>query len=309
MIPVYNAPPHYLEQALRSVLQQDPGSGQMQIEVIDHASTKGNVAELVHRLAGNRIFIHREPQNQGIAYVMNRCIERASGQWVHILHGDDWVLPGFYARFETLIQATPKIDAAFSRYIFADSEGRCNSISSLEMGVAGELKDFSKTISVGQRIQCASVIVNRSTYERLGGYRTDLPFTLDWEMWCRIAATGCWGYVPEPGAVYRKHTQSETERLLRSGKALQDVLVGGRIARAHFSRELQNQTESDFRNAFASYVLENASALYVQKATKDARQLLDSFRCEVLSSNRRWDWLWLRLRVFIKPLRLFFSDT
>ena len=39
MIPTTTIEPNYLEEALRSVLQQDPGPEQMQIEVIDDRST------------------------------------------------------------------------------------------------------------------------------------------------------------------------------------------------------------------------------------------------------------------------------
>ena len=38
MIPTYKARPDYLEETLESVLQQDPGPAQMQIEVLDDCS-------------------------------------------------------------------------------------------------------------------------------------------------------------------------------------------------------------------------------------------------------------------------------
>ena len=152
-------------------------------------------------------------------------------------------------------------------------------------------------------MQCAAAVVKRSTYERLGGYRNDIPYVLDWEMWCRIAATGRWGYVPEPGAVYREHEQSETTRLRKAGKTHKDFLEGGQIARAHFSLELQTKTASGFRNEFVSNVLRDAIALYVAGNLEDAAWLLAAFHGEAMKSNRRLDWLWLRLRVKIKLLR------
>ncbi len=128
-------------------------------------------------------------------------------------------------------------------------------------------------------------------------------------MWCRIAASGRWGYVAQPGAVYREHDQSETTRLRKSGEAHQALFEGGQIARSHFSRELQTQTKVGFRNAFVNNVLGDAIALYVEGNLKDAGRLLDSFHSEAMKSNRRWDWLWLRLRVKIKPLRQLFGHV
>jgi len=158
-------------------------------------------------------------------------------------------------------------------------------------------------------MQCPAVVVKRSTYERMGGYRNDIPYVLDWEMWCRIAASGRWGYVAHPGAVWREHDQSETTRLRKSGEAHQALLKGAQIARSHFSRELQTQTAPGFTNTFVNYVLGDAFALYMESDLKDAERLLASFHSEAMKSNRRRDWLWLRLRVKIKPLRLLFGHA
>src|ERR1700722_8896884 len=91
MIPTYNANLAHLEEALRSVLNQDAGKSVMQIEVVDDGSYGGAPAEFVRRIAGDRVTVHPEEKNLGLAGVWNRCIERAQGQWVHILHQDDFV--------------------------------------------------------------------------------------------------------------------------------------------------------------------------------------------------------------------------
>jgi len=59
MIPTYKARPDYLEETLKSVLQQDPGPAQMQIEVVDDCSPDGAPEELVRRVAGNRVALCR----------------------------------------------------------------------------------------------------------------------------------------------------------------------------------------------------------------------------------------------------------
>ena len=309
MIPTFNPRPDYLEETLHSVLQQDPGPEQMQIEVVDDCSTGMDVAALVKAIAGERVQFSRTPRNLGLAGCWNACIERSRGQWVHILHQDDWVLPGFYTRFEALIKTVQGIDAAFARHLHADADGHWTSIGPLVRRNTGEFRDFDIWTATWVPMQCAAVVVKRSTYEKLGGYRNDIPYVLDWEMWCRIAASGRWGYVAHPGAVYREHDQSETTRLRKSGEAHQVLLEGGQIARSHFSSELQTQTQLGFRNAFVNNVLGDAIALYVEGNLKDAERLLASFHSEAMKSNRRWDWLWLRLRVKIKPLRQLFGHA
>src|SRR5262245_8438464 len=96
MIPTYNPRAAYLEETLSSILKQDPGSDQMQIEVIDDCSGDDTAAQIAHGLGGGRVTLHRESENRGLANSWNECVERARGHWVHILHQDDIVLPGFY---------------------------------------------------------------------------------------------------------------------------------------------------------------------------------------------------------------------
>jgi len=91
MIPTYNPQPHYLEETLRGVLLQDPGPEQMQIEVIDDGSADDTASEVVRRIGAGRVAFYAVPQNRGLANTWNLCVERARGNWVHILHQDDIV--------------------------------------------------------------------------------------------------------------------------------------------------------------------------------------------------------------------------
>ena len=51
MIPTYNPRHEYLKETLLSVLQQDPGPEQMQVEAVDDCSTGMDVAALVKAIA------------------------------------------------------------------------------------------------------------------------------------------------------------------------------------------------------------------------------------------------------------------
>src|SRR5687768_13877620 len=93
MIPAYNCS-EYLEAALLSVLCQDPGPASMQIAVVDDASTDADVEALVATVGKGRVEYMRHPINVGSLQNFNTCIDRARGHYVHLLHGDDRVLPG-----------------------------------------------------------------------------------------------------------------------------------------------------------------------------------------------------------------------
>jgi glycosyltransferase involved in cell wall biosynthesis len=114
MIPTYNAS-GLLKKILRSVLDQDPGPGQMQIAVVDDCSPSGVAAQIVDRVAPGRVEFHRQPSNVGLAANWNGCIERARGHWIHLLHQDDVVLARFYERLGRAGRECPDAGAAFCR--------------------------------------------------------------------------------------------------------------------------------------------------------------------------------------------------
>jgi glycosyltransferase involved in cell wall biosynthesis len=163
MVPAYN-PSGLLEQALRSVLDQDPGPEAMQIAVVDDASPGADRAdELVRRLAPGRVELHRAAENLGLAGSWNRCIGLARGRWVHLLHQDDWVLPGFYERLGRAEAEAPEVGAAYCRHAIADADGHWFHLSPLERRDAGPADGLLGRLSELQRIQCAAIVVRRST--------------------------------------------------------------------------------------------------------------------------------------------------
>ncbi len=221
MMPVYNCDDLF-EEALRSVLDQDPGPDRMQIAVLDDGSRSRRHEEVIRRLAPTRVEVHRHAASIGLARNWNACIARSRGLWVHILHQDDLALPGFYERLARA-GAHPEVGAAFSRHHFIDAKGRRFGMSGLERPTAGVLAGWLTRISHSQYIQCPAIVVRRGVYEHLGGFRTDLRYALDWEMWVRIAASYPIWYDPEPLASYRVHEGNETSRLKRRGRDIPDI--------------------------------------------------------------------------------------
>jgi glycosyltransferase involved in cell wall biosynthesis len=217
MIPVYNRVT-YLENTLRSVLSQDPGAEEMQIGVVDDASSLGDSEELVRRVGGERVEFVRQPRRLGGIGNWNSCIERSRGEWVHILHSDDVVFSGFYQSLKAGLERRDDVGAAFCRHAYIDENGRWGGISPLESPTPSILVGFLGKISVGQRIQCPSIVVRRSVYEKLGGFRTDLSYAADWEMWVRVAAHSPVWYEPSTLAAFRAHTTSWSADFLKSAQ-------------------------------------------------------------------------------------------
>lgn len=224
MIPVYE-PDHFLIDTLKSVLANDVARDEMQITIVDDASPTRDVGALVAQLGGaERIEVHRADRNRGLAGNWNYCLQLARGKIVHILHQDDVVAPQFYRRMLPAFAKHAAIGMAFCRHAFVDEWNRTERISHRERWLPGMLNNWLPKISEWQRIQCPAALVRRSAYERVGGYRAELHYALDWEMWVRIAAEYPVWYEPRVLAHYRRHASSETNRLRSTSKLDADIL-------------------------------------------------------------------------------------
>jgi glycosyltransferase involved in cell wall biosynthesis len=282
MIPCYNARADYLTETLRSILQQDPGPAVMQIVVIDDATPGGAPVELIKKIAGDRVTVHQSEKNLGLAGTWNRCIESARGQWVHILHQDDVVKPGFYEKFKAGIESSAQPGLLYCRQAFIDEQGRQSRLSLPDAEASGCLPDALPRLARAQMIQTPSVVVRRSAYEAVGGFRSDLRFTLDWEMWCRIARKFPVWYEAEALACYRVHSGTETSRLTLSGHDIADIrkcikIISGYVADPKTRVEVKRHA---LRRS-AMFALKNAEDLYLA-GRRDAawRQVTGALKCD-----------------------------
>lgn len=260
MIPTYRPNEIYLRQTLESVLQQDPGPAEMQIEVVDDCSPDVDVAATVNLVAGARVRVSRTSNNLGLAGCWNACIERARGDWIHILHQDDLVRPGFYQAMRHGAEQSTGIGAAFCRHEFIDAEGRCMGLSDLECVNATVLESWIMKIGLVQRIQTPSIVVKRSTYEACGGYLRALTYTLDWEMWQRIAIRFPVWYEPSVLAAYRMHSNSATGRLQSMCDDLRDCCRAITTTEEYFPQELTDRLGRPRRSIYGQRALDRAAA-------------------------------------------------
>ncbi|MBF2066319.1 MAG: glycosyltransferase [Calothrix sp. C42_A2020_038] len=223
MIPTYNCA-KYLQETLKNVLAQDPGSDLMQIEVVDDCSTKDDPEAVVKEVGKGRVSFYRHPQNVGYIKNFNTCLQRSRGKLVHLLHGDDGVRYGFYQKMQQAFETNPEIGAAFCRHIAINENSHWQYLWGLEQPKSGVLDNWLEKIATGNRLQPPSVVVKRDVYQHLGGFDSRISCCAeDWEMWVRIAAYYPVWYEVEPLALYRVHSKSLTGRCARTGQNVRDL--------------------------------------------------------------------------------------
>ena len=264
MVPTYNCS-HYLKKTLSSILLQDPGEKLMHIEVVDDCSTLDNPAEVVAEIGNSRVKFYRQPANVGVPKNFDTCLERSRGQLVHILHGDDFVLDGFYDKMQIAFAKNSYLGAAFCRQVFVDENDTPQNLSDVEQKTSGILENYLERLASEQRIMTPSIVVKREVYEQLGGFDRRLICSEDWEMWVRIAAKYPVWYEPEALAAYRMHANSNTGRHIRSGEDMWYTRKAISIFKNYLPQSISERVSKKAREVYALSALLMAEKLLDKK--------------------------------------------
>jgi glycosyltransferase involved in cell wall biosynthesis len=253
MIPTYEPDPEFLRRGIAALLAQDPGPAAMEIVIVDDASSHIDPRDCIPAAARTRIGWFGHDAHVGISGNWNSCITRARGEWVHLLHQDDLLLPGFYARLRAGLATCPSAGAAFCRDQVIDSDDRVVRSQRRLRAEAGVLEDWIEHVFVALHLRASALVVRRRTYEALGGFRHDLAYALDWDMWKRIAAAYPLWYEPEALACYRRHRASASIGFQRSGENMAEIDRSIALSQAELPAAVAVETTRRTRENYARY--------------------------------------------------------
>jgi glycosyltransferase involved in cell wall biosynthesis len=302
MIPTYN-PSEFLLETLDSVVQQIEDPADFQIAIVDDSPQDNATKKLLEKFAEYSIDYCKNEKNLGLAGNWNRCIELSRGRWIHILHQDDLIYPGFYAAMCRAALAGEEIGMAFCRNEFKESGG--SYLAELEMESEGILENWLERLAVEQRIQFPSVVVRKDVYERVGGFSEEFSYALDWEMWARIAKDYSVWYVPQALSCYRVHADNETARLARIGVTVDDEYAAARKISSYLSSRMRRQVWPIARRKVARRVIVNATRLIDDGMRKDGMKMFRkalSLDPSLLLTSMPFDYLKWDVKLIFKSI-------
>lgn len=252
IIPTYNCA-HYLKETLQSVLEQDLGSEQMQILVVDDFSTKDNPEAVVQEMGQGRVEFFRQAHNVGKVSNYETGLLKSKGRFIHLLHGDDKVSPGFYNEMTAVFENNKGAGAAFCRSLYIDDLSRWKGLTGLIQDEDGIVEAIDKKLYVQQLIQTPSMVVKREVYETIGAFDRRLNCMEDWEMWIRIAHQYPIAVSNKVLAEYRTHAKNATNETFSNGSALETHDMVFKIVDGYFHsndlktlKEKRNKKQSQF---------------------------------------------------------------
>ncbi len=260
MIPAYNCS-KYLADTINSVLQQDLGEDEMQIEVVDDCSYDADVKTLVEQLGNGRVTYFCQEENVGSLRNFETCINRARGKYIHLLHGDDRVLPGYYASIQNEFEIFPEAGAIYSAWRTIDESGTIVAERSEPTKKAAILEQSLLKLARLNLIQYVSIAVKREVYEKVGSFYA-ARYGEDWLMWVTISKSFPIVFLPKMLAEYRLHKTSITSDSLLTGEHFDDIKKIFGLTQTLLPPDRQKEVMLYARKDYAYYSLQVTSDVW-----------------------------------------------
>jgi glycosyltransferase involved in cell wall biosynthesis len=243
------------------------------VHVIDDCSPDGSAA-VVKALgeSDDRIKVTLHGVNRGHIATYNEGLEQAGTDYVTLLSSDDGLPPGALARATALMEAHPSVGFVYGHGVRFD--GPLPDVPDAEPDDwsvwPGRLWLDTRVRRGTNCVYSPEVVLRTSVQHDIGGYRSDMPHSGDFEMWMRAASVADVGRVNGTAqAFYRFHAAS-----------MQNTTFAGPVtdlrARAHTFEGLFGGAEFRSRVPDAPALLRRALATLAAEAVAHASRELES---------------------------------
>lgn len=273
-IDVYNYEA-FLPQAIESVLSQDYTDFEV---IVGDDCSKDRSYEIAQEYAkkDSRVIAQRNPQNLGMVRNRNACLRPARGEYIKILHADDFLsTPHALRKMVDVLDKNPGVSLVACAMQFVDPEAReLNRWSYFE---DGEIITGTTVIAKSLRERRnffggpSATMYRRS--KGIRGFDEKFFHSADWEMWLHLLEQGAFCYIAEPLCCYRKHDRQQTEKDKLTLTQYEDLLG--------LNERYLNQPYLRFSKPLKNYLLHKAVADFVKRSTKlglpDGARLLEKY--------------------------------
>lgn len=213
VIPLYNKR-DYVSKAINSVLNQTYAD--FELIVVDDGSTDDGF-EKARQFEDKRLQIVKQA-NAGVSSTRNKCVSMAQYDYIAFLDADDWWHPTFLAEMKKLVNSYSEAALFGSSYYVVKNQQNRRAEIGLPKGFRGYIDYFEVyAATFWVPINCSFVVVKKSIFEALGGFKPQLKFGEDFDLWVRIALQYQVAYVNE-GLAFSNQDVEATNRALGQGK-------------------------------------------------------------------------------------------
>lgn len=205
----------YVERAVRSAWAQD--FKQFELIAVDDGSTDDSLAVLRRLEAESPVPMRvLQGQHRGVAAAMNLGLEAARGQWLSILHADDYYREDKLSK-QLALADDPNVTLVHSEYVSVDEDDRrigYDSSNDLPPARGDALREL---LELRADVRSMTMLMRTETLRAAGGY-DEACSVEDWQSILRLAKRGLVAHVPEPLVYRRVHGASLSFSAFRSAR-------------------------------------------------------------------------------------------
>lgn len=224
VLPVHNGMPH-LEESVNSILRQTLGDFEL---IVGDDGSDDSTGETLARLAARdgRIRLFRKDRKSGPAAAANWVIAKARAPLVAIAHADDIAHPERIRRQAEIFRGRPDVVLVGALSTGIDAGGR--TVHPPNLWRLAFPTSFAPMAH-------SSVMIRRSSFERVGGYRSGTDCWEDLDLYWRLYRLGRILVIPTPLSRYRYSGNSLRERARADGleQSLERMYRSARLYRDH----------------------------------------------------------------------------
>ena len=167
---------HFLTTALESLRHQD---APLNLAVMDGGS-KDHFSEVVNRY-DDVISRMSSGHDLGQADAIYKGIEMVDGDIVAWLNADDYYFPHILEKISRLFAEHPEVDIIYGDAVHVRPDG-------MFLSYFPGIENFNISRLFKSCYICQpACFVRRKAYEEVGGVDSSLIYTMDWDLWCRLA--------------------------------------------------------------------------------------------------------------------------
>lgn len=245
VIPVYNLG-RYLPAAVASVRAQTRPVDELLL--IDDGSSDAGTLKVLARLEHEGVRVIRQ-NNLGLARARNAGFEAAVCEWVVPLDADDLLAPTFVERALDAAARMPGVSLVGTHMACFTSTPDAPCATYVPLGFLYEALPAANVAS------SAIALLRRDAVLHAGGYDPAMTAYEDWELYCRLAASGhTAAIIPEPLILNRIRADS----MLRSLSETEDQTLRAEILARHMP--ISPRPDRTARIVLAAGSRESASA-------------------------------------------------
>lgn len=191
---------HFLPTALESLKCQNAS---VAIALMDGGSTD----EFFQKIEpySDLIAYQQSQPDGGQSAAINTGSQKIEGKFTTWLNADDYFFPYTLKHIKDAFERYPDIDIVYGDAIHVDPDG--NFLSYFPPAHAFNHEELTYNCFICQ----PACFMRSEAFATIGRVDPALHYTMDWDLWCRLAQEGCrFLYVPKPLAAVRYYPETKT---------------------------------------------------------------------------------------------------